>query len=124
MKPNCNSRKGFLMSLEAAFALTLLLIAGSALPAFSQPKNAAPDFFLCSDAALALVKSDAFSDGSLQARLDSMHALSGMCFSSGAAVSSGCAIAAQAGGEKLSFSVPSYQGGALRKLAVYCWREN
>ncbi|MCX6772255.1 MAG: hypothetical protein NTV88_00595 [Candidatus Micrarchaeota archaeon] len=94
------------------------------LPAFSQPKNNAPDFFLCSDATLLLVKSGAFTDGSLQTRLDDMHSMSGMCFSSGAALSSGCSSTAPAGKDSLAITVPYYSGGTVSKAAVFCWRDN
>lgn len=111
---------GFLMSLEAAFSLTLLLIALAALPAFQAHKNPAPDFFLCSDAALALAKSGAFSSGSLQDSLNGMHDLSGMCFSAGSSSSAGCSLAAP--GEKISISIPAFDGTALEEATVFCWR--
>jgi hypothetical protein len=118
--------RGFAMSLEAAFSLTLLLIAGTALPAFSPPENAAPDFFLCSDAALALAKSGSFSGTGqqLQAMLDEMHSLSGMCFSEGSIASAGCALQKNPQKEKTAFTVPYCSAGAVGKKTVSCWREN
>lgn len=115
-----NSSAGFLMSLEAAFSLTLLLIALSVLPAFQAQKNPAPDFFLCSDAALSLAKSGAFSSGKLQDSLNSMHDLSGMCFSAASIPSAGCPSGAK--GEKISFSIPAFDGTALKEATVSCWR--
>jgi hypothetical protein len=122
--------KGFLMSLEAAFALTLLLFAATALPAFSQPKNTAPDFFLCSDATLLLVKSGAFTDGSLQAKINEMHSLSGMCFSvhdlAGDISAKDCDSSSAK--EKTAITVPVWSSGIphgfVQKAAVYCWRDN
>ena len=114
------SSAGFLMSLEAAFSLTLLLIALAALPVFSAQKNTAPDFFLCSDAALSLAKSGAFSNGGLQGRLDGMHDLAGMCFSAGSLSSAGCSRDTE--GEKISLSIPAFDGTELKEATVSCWR--
>ena len=114
------SSAGFLMSLEAAFSLTLLLIALAALPVFSAQKNTAPDFFLCSDAALSLAKSGAFSNGGLQGSLDGMHDLAGMCFSAGSLVSAGCSYASEGG--KTAFSIPAFDGTELTEATVQCWR--
>lgn len=114
------AKAGFLMSLEAAFSLTLLFAAAYALPAFQPHRNAAPDFFLCSDAALALAKSGALSSGELQGALDSMHGLSGMCFSSGSLSSAGCF--ADDEGEKISLSLPAFDGTQVREAALSCWR--
>ena len=118
-----NGKAGFLMSLEAAFSLTLLLIAATALPAFSQPENTAPEFFLCSDAALALVKGGSFADSSLQANLTDRHSLSGTCVSAEGRFSRGCSSPRPQSG-KTAITVPFYRAGAVGKATIYCWHEN
>ena len=117
-----------LASSAAAFALTLLLIAATALPAFSQPKNSAPDFFLCSDAALALVRGGAFADGSLQAKVDEMHSLSAMCIRAESASFQPVSSCTSQPKEATAFSLPVWSSGmpsgSVQKVRVYCWREN
>lgn len=117
------SRNGFVLSLEAASSLALLLIAASALALFSFQEANAGDFYACSDAALLLSKSHAFSDGTLGERVAQVHSLTGMCAvaSSPAASSSSCGGARDAT-EKFSFTMPVWQQGGLRSAKVECWR--
>ena len=107
-------RSGFAMTLEAACSLLLLAFSLSLLPYFALPAPDAPDFFLCSDAALLLAKTSSFSDASLLSHnVVEMEALSGMCISaesSGASAQSGCA---GEGAERHSFSLPFWGGGRV-----------
>ena len=117
---NKNSMRGFLMSLEAAFSLSLLVIAASALPAFRLEKSEAPSFFLCTDAALALARSGAFSDGSVQEKVDSMAGLSGTCIDAEGISSSAQECVAQPR-EKTSLTVPVFNGISVQNAEISCW---
>jgi len=126
---SAGSTRGFLMTLEAAFSLTLLIIAAAALPAFLPQKNSAPDFFLCTDAAAALANSGAFSDATglqLQGQVNSMHALSGMCVEASVPLgrqASSCAKAKE-GKEKTQLTVPVFDGNFVQNAGVSCWFES
>lgn len=118
------SSRGFLMSLEAAFSLALLIIAVSALPAFHPQKNPAPGFFLCSDAALALAKDGAFSDPSgmkLRGKVRQMERLSGMCIEAEALLAHAASSCAFVPREKTILSLPVHQDGLLLQARVSCW---
>lgn len=116
-------RFGFLMSLEAACSLLLLIIS---IPLFSAPslqKGSAHDFFLCSDAAVVLLKSGAFlSQGALEEKARQASALSGLCIS--ASSPGAVAFPCQGrGSQEFSLSFPLWQSGTLSQAAVSCWRE-
>jgi hypothetical protein len=116
-------RAGFVLSLEAVSALFLLLIAASSLSLFRFPETDASGFFACSDAAAVLAKAHAFSEGSLQEKVDREGKLSGLCIEaiSPSASASSCE-GRGAAGEKFSFSIPVWQGEGVRNAQVSCWR--
>ena len=115
--------RGFLMSLEAAASLLLVMVALSALPLFSARAGREGDFFLCSDAAVALAKSSAFSGASaLQEGVERAASLSGICLSAGSGVLSSSSCSQDARSEVYAFSFPVWSGGAMGSARVYCWR--
>ena len=73
--------KGYVLSLEAASALILLLVATSALQLYNFRQDSAGDFFACSDAAVVLAKSHAFSGEGLQEKAGQASKLSNLCIS-------------------------------------------
>ena len=115
-------KKGFLMSLEAAFSLALLVIAASALPAFRMEKSEAPSFFLCTDAALALAKSGAFSDGSVGQKVNVMEELSGMCIDADGISSSAQECRAEPR-EKTTVTIPVFNGASMQDSKISCWQK-
>jgi len=121
MKPH-KARRAFLMLLEAASCILLLLFAASFLRLFYLRHASAADFFICSDAALVLAKSHAFSDGTLQQKVEDASLRSGLCISaeSPQQSSSSCKGGAP---ERYSFSIPIWQGGAVQSAQVGCWRQ-
>lgn len=109
--------RGFAMSLEAAASLLLLAAALSALPLFEVKSGSEPDFFLCSDAAMVLLKSGALSGDAQPQVLYEASQLSGLCLEYGDA--SSC----QYGGEeKFSFTFAIWRKGSLQNATVSCWR--
>ena len=113
----CVRPKGFLMSLEAAASLLLVLIALSTLALFEVKQGHEGDFFLCSDAAVALVKTGAFSGGHLREAVEEASGISGLCISAGG--QSSCSYGGQ---EKYSFSMPVWSGLGVQSAEVSCWR--
>jgi len=118
-----NSYRAFLFSLEAAFSLTLVIVASAYLLAFEPQKESAGEFLACSDAASALMELRAFSSQEkLQAAVDEACALLGMCVEAegaGAGASS-CSAGEGGAGEKYSFSFPVWAGGRLQNARVAC----
>jgi hypothetical protein len=115
--------RGFLMSLEAAASFLLVLSAASLLPHLYLAENSAQagDFFMCSDAALLLSKTNAFSGAALQEKVEKLSRLSGMCIEADSpdASASSCESGA---GEQFAFNFPVWQAGELRQASVSCWR--
>ena len=113
----------FLFSLEAAFSLTLVIVASAYLLAFAPQKESAGEFLACSDAAGALAKLRAFSSQEkLQAAVNEAGALLGMCIeaeSDGASASS-CTPDEGRVGEKYSFSFPVWVEGRLKNARASC----
>jgi len=116
---------GFVMSLEAACSLLLLLAAASMLAMFSLQSFPRPsqvqDFFLCTDAAAVLAKSGFSGEGALQ-NIRSAANLSNLCIDSSGAfgdLSSGCIYS---GAERYSFTFPVWQEGSLLNATVFCWK--
>ena len=113
----------FLFSLEAAFSLTLVIVASAYLLAFAPQKESAGEFLACSDAAGALAKLRAFSSQEkLQAAVNEAGALLGMCIeaeSDGASASS-CPRGERGRGEKYSFSTPVWVEGRLKNARTAC----
>ncbi len=110
--------KGFLMSLEAAASLLLVLVALSTLALFEVKQGHEGDFFLCSDAAVALVKTGAFSGGRLHLAVEEAYGISGLCISAGGEGS--CSYGGQ---ERYSFSMPVWSGTEVQSAEVSCWRQ-
>ena len=117
-------KSGFLFTLEAASSLVLLIIASSFILAFHLPQSHAEGFFLCSDAAGVLVKSSAFSGGSLQERVGELESLSSLCIEAGAAGETASSSCVPSGGDKYSFTFPVLAGAASRieNATVSCWQ--
>ncbi len=116
-------QKGYALSLEAVSAIMLLLMAVSTFELFQFPRENAHAFFTCSDSAIALSKTHAFSDGSLAEKVGLAGALSGLCIEANSplASASSCGGATNAG-EKFSFSIPVWQAGTLQDASVSCWQ--
>ena len=113
------SKKGFAMSLEALCSVLLLMVAASAMEAFSFPPQKASDFYLCSDAALFLSK---LSSSDLQAQVDTLSRLSGRCisFESEKSRASSC-DGAQIANERLAFTIAVFEEGSAGTAQVSCW---
>ncbi len=116
------AKRGFVMTTEAMLSLVFLSLAFSSLFLFNLPRHDSEAFYLCSDAAVVLAKSGAFSSGSLDSATDALSGISGMCIRAkqGIAGSQPC-IGAQAG-EKLALEIPVWDGVALSKATVFCSR--
>jgi hypothetical protein len=113
----------FLFSLEAAFSLTLVLVAAAYLFAFAPQKENAGEFLACSDAAGALAELRAFSQRErLQAEVSGAGALLHTCVEAGSAGlgASSCKEGAGAAGEKYSFSFPVWKDGRVENAQVGC----
>jgi|GEM_PF-1441286 len=118
-------RLAFLFSLEAAFSLTLVIVASAYLLAFAPQKESAGEFLACSDAAGALVELRAFSSqASLQAAVDEAGALLGACVEAeaGGVRASSCKENRGETGEKYSFSFPVWREGRVENAEVACRR--
>jgi len=115
-------RLAFLFSLEAAFSLTLVLVAQAYLLAFSPQEEDAGNVLACSDAAGALAETRAFhSQGRLQKAADDAGTLLGACLDAEAGETSAtsCAFGGKTG-EKYSFSFPIWKNGRLENARVAC----
>lgn len=123
-------RLAFLFSLEAAFSLTLAIIAATYLFAFAPQQEETSAFLACSDAARVLAQSHAFSSqGRLDAAVSEAGALLRMCVEAetdgGELKAGSCneeAGAADGAGNVLSFSFPAWSGGRLQDARVSCWQ--
>lgn len=113
--------KGFLFTLEAVSSVMLLIIAASFLPAFQLKKGNAETFFLCSDAAGVLIKSQAFSEGSLAGRVAELEGLSSLCIEADSGTQAAASSCPGQGGERISFTFPVLSGGRIRNARVSCW---
>jgi len=118
-------RLAFLFSLEAAFSLTLVIVAAAYLFAFAQEKENAGEFLACADVAGALSKLRAFStQESLQAEVNKSGGLLGTCVdaeSDGVSASS-CEAGRDGAGEKYSFSFPIWKDGSVKNANVGCYQ--
>jgi len=118
-------RRAFVFSLEAAFSLTLAVIASSCLLAYGPQEESAGEFLACSDAAGALVELRAFSSQeNLQAAVLEAGALLRTCVeaeSNGVGASS-CEGGAKGSGEKYSFTFPVWKGGRVENARAGCRR--
>ena len=117
-------RHAFIFSLEAAFSLTLVIIASAYLLAFAPQRESAGEFLACSDAAGALVELRAFStQEKLQAAVSEAGALLRTCVEAeGAGLrASSCEEGA---GEKYSFSFPIWKDGRVEEARVGCHQMN
>jgi len=120
---NRASRFGFLFSLEAAFSLTLAIIASAYLLAFVPQKENAGEFLACADVAGALVGVRAFSSQeTLQAAVDDAGSLLGACVEAEGAGLRASSCAGGSAKERLSFSFPVWAGGKLQDARAACWR--
>ena len=118
MKTADGAPRGFLMSLEAAASLALIFISLAALPLFEIKVGTENDFFLCSDAAVALLKSGALSGASARQQINEAASLSGMCIEAGGASSCG-----YDGEGRLAFTFPIWRDGRVQPSTVSCWRQ-
>jgi len=118
-------RLAFLFSLEAAFSLTLVIVAATYLFAFAPQKESAGEFLACSDAAGALLKMRSFStQETLQAAVGEAGGLLGVCVeaeSPGLSASS-CKAGEGGVGEKYSSSFPIWKEGRVENARVGCYR--
>jgi len=111
------------MSLEAAASLMLLAISLHALQLFEFDSGSEGAFYLCSDAALVLSKTNAFSSAELlQEKTSEAALLSGTCiFSETGSFSANTCGAAPEGKEVRAFSFPAWSMGKVATARVYCW---
>ncbi|MFA5929952.1 MAG: hypothetical protein WC861_03655 [Candidatus Micrarchaeia archaeon] len=119
------SSRAFLFSLEAAFSLTLVVVASAYLLAFAPQKESAGEFLACADAAGALVELRAFSaQGALDAAVNESGGLLGACVEAqgpgAGANASSCQEGIGAAGETYSFSFPVWKGGRVEGATVGC----
>ena len=120
-------RLAFLFSLEAAFSLTLALVAMACLLAFAPQKERAGEFLACSDAASALLELRAFStQEAMDAAVNESGELLDICVEAETAslTSSACKSMEDAEGEKYSFSYPVWKDGRVRNARVGCYRRD
>lgn len=121
-----NAKRGFAMTTEAMFAMLLVALAASTLFLFNFQKHDSAAFYLCSDAAIVLSKSGAFSPlGNLQGKASEISGLTGMCIrvkNSGWGADTFECNNKQEGDEKFSFEIPAWNGLAVEKAAVSCSR--
>ena len=113
----------FLFSLEAAFSLTLVIVASAYLLAFAPQKEGAGEFLACSDAAEALAELRAFSSQeALGASVGQASHLSGACIEAGGANlhASSCEGGVGSAGEKYSFSFPVWKDGRVENAQAGC----
>jgi len=115
-------KRAFLFSLEAAFSLTLVIVASAYLLSFAPQKEEAGEFLACSDAAGALARLRAFSSQEkLQAAVDDAGALLGACVEA-----DGAGLRASSCGDKtgeiISFPFPVWSGGKLQDARASCHR--
>ncbi len=115
--------RGFLMTLEAASAFFLLIIAASALVQFRLPKESAQDFYACSDAAIILSKSSGLSGADLLVEMGKMRALGGPCVSFELDYQhySNCEIRVRQENIQ-AFNFPVWKAGVLQNATVACWQ--
>lgn len=123
MKASAKHSAGFLMSLEAAASLILLAISLNALQLFEIGEGQEGEFYLCSDAALALSKTNAFSGQALlEGKTSEAADVSGLCiFSEADSFSAGNCGAPPDGLEVNAFSFPAWSEGKVATARVYCW---
>ena len=120
-------RLAFLFSLEAAFSLTLVLVAAAYLYAFAPQKENAGEFLACSDAASALSELRAFStQEALDAAVNESGERLDICVDAETVglSSSACKRSENATGEKYSFSYPVWKDGRVRNARVWCYRRD
>ena len=118
-------RLAFLFSLEAAFSLTLVIVASAHLLAFLPPKENVGEFLACSDVAGVLAESRAFSSQeTLQMAVDEASGLLGACLEADGAglTAASCDTIAGGNGEKYSFSFPIWKDGQVQGARVGCHR--
>jgi len=115
---------GFLMSLEAAASLILLAISLHTLQLFETGSGSEGAFYLCSDAALALSKANAFSSQALlQGKTSEASELSGVCIRSEAGSFSASTCGSPPEGKEVhAFSFPAWSEGKVALARVYCWQ--
>ena len=116
--------RAFMFSLEAAFALTLVIIAAAYLPAFVPQKESAGEFLACSDVAGVLAKARAFSSQeSLDASVREAGRLTGACIDAdGAGMhASSCEAGNEGRGGKYSFSFPIWKDGRVQEARAGCY---
>ncbi len=115
--------RGFLFSLEAAFSITLAIVAAACLPAFAMHEESPGNYLACSDAAGVLAKSGAFaSQEKLQAAVDEAGELLGMCIEAESAGMGASSCDESRQGSVLSFAFPVWSGGKLQNARVACWQ--
>jgi hypothetical protein len=113
--------RAFLFSLEAAFSLTLAIVASAYLLAFAPQKEGAGEILACSDAAGALLEMRAFAGQErLQAAVSEAGALLGACIEAEGAGWHAGKCGSGASGDKISFSFPVWAGGKLQNARVAC----
>jgi hypothetical protein len=116
-------RLAFLFSLEAAFSLTLVMVASAYLLAFVPQREEAGEFLACSDAADVLVRLRAFSTQErLQAAVSEAGGLLHVCVEAngGGLHASSCKPGEGGAGERYSFSFPYWKDGRVENMGVGC----
>jgi len=123
MNPSGKHSAGFLMSLEAAASLILIAISLHALQLFEARGGSEGAFYLCSDAALALSKTNAFSSAALlEEKTSEAAGLSGTCIFSETDSFFASTCGAPPGSREVhAFSFPAWSERKVATARVYCW---
>ncbi|MFA6490218.1 MAG: hypothetical protein WCT52_06120 [Candidatus Micrarchaeia archaeon] len=116
------AKRGFVMSAEAMFALLFLSFAASSLFLFNFQRYDAEAFYLCSDAAIVLARTGAFSHGSLDDAAEELSALSGMCIKAQTDSLSPRPCPGAQAGEKISLTIPIWDGSQATTARITCSR--
>jgi len=121
---DCPAKRGFLMTVEAAFALLLILFAASSLALFNFQKHDSQKFYLCSDAAILLAKTGDFSsEQDIRGKVSEISSLSGLCVSAqwNKTLASSCADATRGQAvERLSLEIPVWDGSRVSSARISC----
>lgn len=118
------AKRGFVMSAEAMFAMLFFSLAISSLFLFNFQRHDAEAFYLCSDAAIVLAKTGAFSSpDSLEGATEELSGLSGMCIRAQTDSFSPSPCPGAQADDKISLSIPAWDGSQATTAKVICSRQ-
>jgi len=114
-------KRAFLASFEAASAILFLIIAASAIQLYHFQRTSPQEFFLCSDAAILVSKSEDFSPESLLLRAQGIKELSNICLSLQFADEEPVSPCERKKADVFAFTFPVWREG-LQGLRILCWQ--